>query len=69
MATIYEKFGLNIRKYRKSIEMTQEKLAEVAKIDPKSIISIENGVRNPTLRTIYKLAKALKVELKDLVEF
>jgi transcriptional regulator with XRE-family HTH domain len=69
MATIYEKFGSNIKKYRKAIGLTQEKLAESAKIDPKSIISIENGVRNPTLRTIYRLAKALKVGLKELVEF
>lgn len=65
MATIYEKFGLNIKKYRKSLGITQEELAERAKVDPKSVISIENGGRNPTLQTIYRLAKALKVEIKQ----
>jgi len=69
MATIYNKFGLNVKKYRKASDITQEKLAELAKVDPKSIISIENGTRNPTLRTIYRLAKALKVSIGNLVEF
>jgi DNA-binding XRE family transcriptional regulator len=69
MANIYEKFGLNVKKYRKTTGMTQEKLAEAAKVDPKSIISIENGTRNPTLRTIYRLAKAFKISIGELVKF
>lgn len=66
MATIYEKFGQTIKKYRKSLGVTQEELAEKAKVDPKSVISIENGDRNPTLQTIYRLAKALGVEIRQL---
>jgi len=43
MATIYKKLGNNIRKIRKKKGLTQEELAERARIDPKSIIEIEEG--------------------------
>jgi len=66
MATISQKFGEKIRKLRKVNKLTQEQLAETVKIDPKSIIEIEAGKRNPTLKTIYKLSKALKVSLPEL---
>lgn len=69
MATIYKKFGEKVRKYRKQQELSQEKLAEMAKIDPKSIIEIENGKRNPTLKTIKKIASALKVKPKTLLQY
>lgn len=62
MATIYQKFGNKVRKFRKQQKLSQEKLAELARIDPKSIIQIEGGRRNPTLKTIRKIATALKVK-------
>jgi transcriptional regulator with XRE-family HTH domain len=68
MATIYQKVGENIRKIRKQKDLTQEQLAELAKIDPKSIIQIEAGKRNPTLRTIKKLALGLKVKLSEIID-
>ena len=68
MATIYQKLGDNIQKIRKSKGLTQEKLAELAKIDPKSIIEIENGKRNPSLKTIHKIALALKVKPQELLD-
>lgn len=67
MATIYKKLGSNIRRLRKQQELTQEELAEKARIDPKSIVEIEGGKRNPTLKTIRKIALALKVGLKELI--
>ncbi len=48
--------------------ITQEELAGRARIDPKSVIEIEGGKRNPTLKTIRKIAFALKVKLKDLLD-
>lgn len=32
------------------------------------ISAIENGQRNPTVPTIYRIAHALKVEISDLYE-
>lgn len=38
MVNIYNQLGENIRKLRKERSLTQEKLAEITHIDPKSII-------------------------------
>ena len=57
-----------IRILRKSQNLTQEKLAELSNIDPKTIVSIESGKRvNPTLKTLNKLAKALKTSTEELL--
>lgn len=66
MAT-YKKLGEKIRRIRKERKLTQEQLAELAKIDPKSVIEIEAGKRNPTLRTINKIASALKAKIDELL--
>ena len=66
MATIYEKLGTAIKKIRSKQGLTQEELAEKAKIDLTSVSEIESGMRNPSLKTIHKIALALKVQIKDL---
>lgn len=63
----YSKYGEIIRKFRREQDLSQEKLAELAEVDPKTIIQIEGGKRNPTLKTLQKLANALKVSLRDLI--
>jgi len=68
MATIYEKTGDKIRKLRKQKGLTQEELADLAKVDPKSIISIEAGKRNVTLKTLKKIALALDIQPSVLLE-
>ncbi len=67
MAT-YKKLGERIKTLRREKGLTQEKLAELAKVDPKSIIDIENGKRNPTFRTINKISLVLKVSTSKLIE-
>lgn len=68
MSKTYIRLGEKIRKLRKDISMTQEKLAELTSIDPKSIIQIESGKRNPTVKTLNKIARALSVKLSQLFE-
>lgn len=65
--SIYKDLGKNIRKLRKENNMTQEQLADKAKMDPKSVIEIEAGRRNPTLKTIKKISHALKAPARDLL--
>ena len=36
---------------------------------PNTISDIECGRRNPTLKTVFKVARALNVQVKDLFEF
>ena len=68
MATIYQKVGENIKKLRKKQGLSQEKLAGLSKIDPKSIIQIENGKRNPTLKTLRRIAIALEIKPPELLQ-
>ena len=67
MATNYEKLGSKIRELRKETNLTQEQLAEKVNMDVRSIVEIESGKRNPTLKTLSKIAGALKIPLSDLL--
>lgn len=67
--TVFRVVGVRIRTIRNKKKMTQEKLAELINMDPRSIIDIEMGNRNPTLQTIYRICKALKIKSADLLSF
>lgn len=66
MASIYKNFGEAVRHYRKKNNLSQEGLAAKAKIDLTTVSEIESGLRNPSLKTIHKLALALRIKIKDL---
>jgi len=68
MSTIYEKFGAKVRKLRKEKKLSQEKLAEFINRDPRTVVAIESGKRNPTLKTIYKIFLAFKISLTNLLK-
>lgn len=61
-----QKLGKKIRDLRKAQGLSQEQLGLIAKTDRSYISEIENGLRNPSLQTLEKLAKALKVNISDL---
>jgi len=58
--------GLNVRKHREAREFTQEKLAEKSGLDPTYISDIERGLRNPGIKNVAKLAKALGLMTAEL---
>lgn len=60
------KLGLNVRKAREAKELTQEKLAEKAGLDPTYISGIERGLRNPGINNVARIAKALGVLTSEL---
>jgi transcriptional regulator with XRE-family HTH domain len=62
-------FGNKIREIRKQQGVSQEGLADLADLDRTYIGGIERGIRNPSLRNIGKIAKALKVKPKNLFDF
>lgn len=64
-----QKLGKKLREYRNEAELSQEKLGFMTGLDRTYISGIERGVRNPSLRNIEKLAKALKVKVSDLTNF
>ena len=59
-------FGLSVRKQREAHGLTQESLAEKADLDQTYISGIERGIRNPSVLSIAKIAKALGVSLSQL---
>ena len=58
--------GLNVRKRREARALTQEKLAERAGLDATYISGIERGLRNPGIKNVAKLAKALGLTTAEL---
>ncbi len=66
MTSIYEKLGSRIRQLRKQQQLSQEELAAKAQVDLTSISEIESGLRNPSLKTLHKIARALNVSLAEL---
>ncbi|MGH7977536.1 MAG: helix-turn-helix domain-containing protein [Limisphaerales bacterium] len=60
-------FGEGIRKHRKATALTQEKLAERIDINPVYMGQIERGYKVPTVDVLLRIAKALGVRVRDLV--
>lgn len=69
MSNIYQKLGESIRRQRRKANLSQEELAMKAKIDLTSVSEIESGLRNPSLKTIHKIAKAFGVKVNELIPF
>ena len=63
---ILSHLGLNVRSAREKKQFTQEKLAERAGLDPTYISGIERGIRNPGIKNVAILAKALGLSTAEL---
>src|SRR5436190_403075 len=61
-------FGLALKGWRGKMGLSQEELAWRAGLHRSYVADIERGARNPSLQTIEKLAKALKVSLGRLLQ-
>lgn len=59
--TIEEAFGQVIRELRKANQLSQEKLADLSTLDRSFISLLESGKKQPSLITIFQLAKALNI--------
>lgn len=66
--TILELFASNVRSYRTKRGLSQEKLAEEADLHRTYIGMIERGERKVTIVTAEKIAKALKINITDLLQ-
>ncbi|MCC7408330.1 MAG: helix-turn-helix transcriptional regulator [Phycisphaeraceae bacterium] len=68
MSTKYRQaFGDRVRQVREGLGLSQEALANQAKLHRTHISLIERGQRNVRLETIERLAKALRVQPGDLM--
>ena len=65
---ILARFGLRLRQCREARSLTQERLAEKAGLDQTYISGIERGLRNPGIKNVVRLAKALGLHTTNLLE-
>ncbi|MFC6634025.1 helix-turn-helix domain-containing protein [Microbulbifer taiwanensis] len=66
---VLEPFGEHIRELRVRLDLTQEDLGGLCELDRTYISGIETGKRNCSLLNLFKLAEALQVEPKDLLNY
>ena len=59
--------GKNIRTIRKEKGLKLIELAKCAEISVSYLSEIENNITNPSLKTLKKIAKALKVNCSELL--
>jgi transcriptional regulator with XRE-family HTH domain len=60
--------GQNVRRIRLARGLTQEQFCDLSGFSQQYVSGLETGRRNPTIVTIYELAKALGVSHLDLVQ-
>jgi transcriptional regulator with XRE-family HTH domain len=67
MSLQLKKFGANVRRERTGIGMTQEKLAELADLNIRTVQKIEAGDINILVTTPFRLQRALHCEWDRLL--
>lgn len=66
MASIEEKFGAAVRKFREKKGYTQEEFADLIETERSYYGGIERGIHNPSLRKISQIISALNVRWATL---
>ena len=60
--------GQNVRRIRLEKKLTQEQFSDMSGFSQQYLSGLESGRRNPTVVTVYEIAKALGVSHLDLLE-
>lgn len=58
-----------IREYRENINMKQSELAKLIGVRRETIVHLENGKYNPSLKLAMDIAKAFHKTVEELFEF
>jgi transcriptional regulator with XRE-family HTH domain len=64
--TVEEEIGIEVRRLRKSLDLTVAELGAAAGLSTSMLSKIENGAISPSLATLNSLAKALNVPISGL---
>lgn len=62
---ITEKIGLRVKELRTALGLSQEKLALKAEIDRTYLAGVEQGKRNPSIKSLEKIINALEVTFSE----
>jgi putative transcriptional regulator len=63
------KMVTKIKEYRAKNDMTQEALAVAVGVRRETIVHLENGKYNPSLKLAYSIAKVFDTAIEDLFTF
>ena len=58
-----------IKEFRARLDLTQEDLAKIVKVRRETIVFLEKGKYNPSLKMAYEVAKALNTTIDELFIF
>lgn len=58
----------NVREIRTAAQLSQEEVAVRMGVEQTYVSGLERGVRNPTITTLYRAAKALNVKIIELLK-
>jgi transcriptional regulator with XRE-family HTH domain len=61
-------FGLRVRKFRETMDWSQDQLAEQANLHRTYISGLERGERNVSVINVLRLARALKITPGKLLD-
>jgi len=59
----------NLKELREKHSLTQEALAEKVDVTRQTILFLEKGKYNPSLRLAYRIAKVLNAKIEDVFSF
>jgi putative transcriptional regulator len=55
-----------MKEYRLRLGLTQEKLADIVGVRRETIIFLEQGKYNPSLKLAYRVSRALKAPIEEI---
>jgi len=61
--------GYHLRQIRQQKQLRQKTVAKLCEMDSGSYSNIENGKRNITVLTLFKISKVLNVSMTEIMSF
>jgi len=65
---ILKHLGINIKFYRKKLNLTQEQVAELVDVERSYITALEGGTKSPSIYFLYELSHVFNITLKELMD-
>lgn len=66
---ILKSLGYHLRLIRQEKQLRQKTAAKLCEMDSGSYSNIENGKRNITVLTLFKISEVLNVSMKEMMNF
>jgi transcriptional regulator with XRE-family HTH domain len=67
--SVLRSLGYHLREIRQQKQLRQKTVAKLCEMDSGSYSNIENGKRNITVLTLFKISKVFKVSMAEIMSF